>query len=265
MGAMALAETQRTRTAQPLRVVPNYEFHEYANIFPLMTEAELEGLSADIKANGFSKEHPIVLFEGKVLDGRNRLVACNQAGIAPTFKEYRGDDALAYVETENLNRRNLNESQKGLCAARCLTLRARRKVSTPPEAEVSQADAASRFGTSVSTVTRGRLVLDSGTPEEIKAVEDGKLKLGTAERQIKERKKASDPDYEKKCNRRKRSVRAERTAENVLANGLNTIEAVLIAFENTDLSHLPHDSEVIERLSQTVKRLGKIHQLAKRG
>jgi hypothetical protein len=47
-----------------------YESHPLADIFPPMTKAELAALAEDIKANGL--QLPIVLFEGKILDGRSR-------------------------------------------------------------------------------------------------------------------------------------------------------------------------------------------------
>jgi ParB-like nuclease domain len=46
-------------------------------------------LRRDIKARGLLQ--PIVLdAEGRVLDGRNRLAACEKAGIEPMFETYAG-------------------------------------------------------------------------------------------------------------------------------------------------------------------------------
>ncbi len=46
----------------------------------MMTDDELAGLAADIKANGLI--HPIVTdAAGVVIDGRNRLRACEIAGV----------------------------------------------------------------------------------------------------------------------------------------------------------------------------------------
>jgi ParB-like chromosome segregation protein Spo0J len=62
------------------------EFHPLADIFPLVEGAEFDELVADIKAHGLHE--PIVLFEDKVLDGRNRLRACEAAGAACRFETY---------------------------------------------------------------------------------------------------------------------------------------------------------------------------------
>lgn len=99
----------------------NYEYHELANLFPLMDESQYSDLVADIKENGLVES--IVLHEGKILDGRNRYNACNDAGVEPNFVEYEGEDALSYVISLNLNRRHLNESQRAMIGARLANMK----------------------------------------------------------------------------------------------------------------------------------------------
>jgi hypothetical protein len=55
-----------------------YEFHPFADAFPMMTDREHAELVADIKANGLWEQ--ISLYQDKILDGRNRYKALVLAG-----------------------------------------------------------------------------------------------------------------------------------------------------------------------------------------
>jgi hypothetical protein len=95
------------------------QFHPLADIFPLMEGAEFDALVADIKANGLREQ--IVLYEGMILDGRNRYRACIAAGISPTT--FNGDwiiDPAAFVISRNIRRRHLTAEQKGELIAKLL-------------------------------------------------------------------------------------------------------------------------------------------------
>ena len=62
------------------------EFHQIANIFPMLGEEELSELADDIMQNGLHQ--PIVLYQGQILDGRNRYQACELAAVEPDYIEY---------------------------------------------------------------------------------------------------------------------------------------------------------------------------------
>ena len=88
------------------------------NFFPEMNKEYSGKLEADIKANGFDKNYPIILYEGKILDGWNRYNACKRLGIEPPYQTFQSDklDALKYVLRSN-NRRDLTSSQRAAIAA----------------------------------------------------------------------------------------------------------------------------------------------------
>lgn len=96
------------------------EYHEYANLFPMMTEGELEELCEDMRMNGYDKSAPITMLNGKILDGRNRQVAADRVGVEPYYTIFTGNnqEALDFVIRHNLKRRHLNETQRAVIAGR---------------------------------------------------------------------------------------------------------------------------------------------------
>jgi hypothetical protein len=92
------------------------EFHPAAALFPLMDVdgADFGELVEDIRAHGLLQ--PIVRFEGKILDGRNRLRACRHASVEPRFEGWSGESPTAYVLSLNLHRRHLTDGQRAAIA-----------------------------------------------------------------------------------------------------------------------------------------------------
>jgi len=92
------------------------EVHPVAALFPMLANDELDELAADIAERGLL--HPVVLdAEGRVLDGRNRLAACERAGVEPAFVTYDGDDPDGYALAVNVQRRNLTKGQQAMIIA----------------------------------------------------------------------------------------------------------------------------------------------------
>src|SRR6266849_2156250 len=63
--------------------------HPYAELFPPMTSQEFYRLCASIVDIGLKEE--IVLYEGKILDGRCRYLACLLKNVQPRFRDYAGE------------------------------------------------------------------------------------------------------------------------------------------------------------------------------
>jgi hypothetical protein len=89
----------------PVRPVP----HPICLLIPSADDDELHDLADDIRAHGLID--PIVLFEGMILDGRNRAAACERAGVEPRYVQFGGgrEDALILVISHNLKRRHLTK------------------------------------------------------------------------------------------------------------------------------------------------------------
>jgi N6-adenosine-specific RNA methylase IME4 len=86
-----------------------YRPHPIADIFPLITGEEFVALKQDIRENGLREA--IWLYEGMILDGRNRFRACQEVGVEPAFRAYEGDSPATFAVSLNLHRRHLDKSQ----------------------------------------------------------------------------------------------------------------------------------------------------------
>jgi ParB-like chromosome segregation protein Spo0J len=156
------------------------QFHEIADVFPMLETHDLDQLAKDIKDNGL--RHPVVVFEGKILDGRNRLRACQLAGVKYSTVDFDGDweAAVKLVASENLHRRHLSDSQRSFCAGKLANLRQGRPGENRPMGRFSQADAASMLNISERGVRRARKVIEAGVPELGEAVERGDISVRAA-------------------------------------------------------------------------------------
>lgn len=94
-----------------------YEVHPIAEIVPMASEFRRQRLAESIKANGLRIKP--VRYQGKILDGRNRVAACVQLGIEPEWTEFSGDDldALQFV-VDMSERRDLTDGQRAIMVQR---------------------------------------------------------------------------------------------------------------------------------------------------
>jgi N6-adenosine-specific RNA methylase IME4 len=154
------------------------QFHPLADLFPLIEGEEFDALVDDIKTNG--QHVPIVLYQEKVLDGRNRYRACLTAKMDPVTETYTGDNPLAHVISLNLKQRNLNETQRACVADKLTNLKEGRPSKTAQICAVSQDEAAKMLNVSRRLVQSAAKVREDGEPELLHAVEQGKLRVSLA-------------------------------------------------------------------------------------
>lgn len=154
------------------------KIHKAAEIIPPMTGEEYEALKSDIKKNGLI--HPIMMFEGAILDGRNRERACRELGVTPDRAEFTGDDPIAYVLSMNVHRRHLNASQLAMIGAKIATLRQGQKKADAQFCASSQSEAAKDLDVSRRSIQQATKVLSNGIPELAHTVEEGKMAVSEA-------------------------------------------------------------------------------------
>ena len=168
-------------TVQADRPLTTLEIHPLAEVFPVLEGEERAALVADIRAKGL--QSPITLCDGKILDGRNRYLACIEADVPIRTETYDGSDPLGFVHSANLLRRHLNESQRAMAAAKCANLQRggyRRSNETANLRFHSQADVARKFNVSERNVNSAKRVQTKGVPSLVQAVERGEVPVSLA-------------------------------------------------------------------------------------
>jgi hypothetical protein len=73
-----------------------------------------------VSSRGQGLLEDIILYERKILDGRERSVSCLRKQVLPRFREYAGEcgSPLEFVVSKNLHRRHLTQGRRALVAAR---------------------------------------------------------------------------------------------------------------------------------------------------
>lgn len=131
-----------------MELIAGLKVHPAASLFPLIEDdaengkAEFALLVEDMRIHG--QRDPVTLWSHDgdqfVLDGRNRLRACEELGIEPKYDFYTGDDPVGFIISANLRRRHLGTSQRAMIAARMAELPATTETATATESNELHAE-----------------------------------------------------------------------------------------------------------------------------
>jgi hypothetical protein len=170
-----------------------WPLHEACAAWPEMTPADLRDLADDIAANGL--HDPIVLTpDSRLLDGRNRALVCVMRGIEPTTVVY-DDDPWVFSLSRNKHRRHMTQAAIALVAAALATKPIGANQHEGAYKKVpSIKEAATAAGIPKTAVEAAKVILGSGTPEEIASVGSGKKKLTPTANAIRSRARGATTD-----------------------------------------------------------------------
>jgi hypothetical protein len=191
MSAYTSGPARPAKAVEPPKPPAELDFHPAAGIFPMLEQVELEALAEDIKTNGL--QVPIVLYQGKILDGRNRYLACKLAGVAVNSTQYLGNTPTAYVFSLNEKRRHLTPSQRAALAVEALpeyskAAKTRQRLGVVPAGANLQkgkaAELAARdFKASSRCVEKAKAVQEK-SPETFAKVKSGEVTVNKAVAQL---------------------------------------------------------------------------------
>lgn len=185
-------------------VTDDIEIHPAALIMPPMNDVEFKEFKEDISGNGLIE--PIVLFQGKVLDGRNRYNACRELDIEIWAREWEGGmDPVEYVVSKNIHRRQLSPGQRAAAAAKAMDYhvaeakeRQGKRTDLKPnlcepvhtsgdDKKRASDEAGKLFNVSGRSVSSAKTILEHGTDEEKQALESGQSPIKPLAKQVQER------------------------------------------------------------------------------
>lgn len=153
-----------------------YDFHDTANAFPFISGDAYDTLKEDIRINGILE--PIYLFEGKIIDGRNRYRIAKELGLDIPTQEYEGDNPVGFVQSMNLHRRQLTPSQKAASAA--FLAEFKQGQHTDEEEYETQEEIAKKLGISRRMVVEATSLKKNADVELIERVKSGDISLHNA-------------------------------------------------------------------------------------
>ena len=266
--------------------MPEYKYHPLADLFPLLDKNDLDDLAKDIKDNG--QIEPITLYQGEILDGRNRYRACQQLGIEPKITIYEGTKPFEFVISRNLHRRHLTTSQRAMIAAEIANMRhggdrVSEQARNSSLGTVTQAQAAQTLRVSVDSVKEAVRLKRDAPPDIIKAVVDGEMSLNAARNAIHEQ---SAQTEEKQSNfkehyaeleafviadtdRRMKLLDVQRAKMKRLKKLIDANEKGVIELDNEDLNGIIAEIDEISDIVRTnnaeaeemSKQLGEVDEL----
>lgn len=161
--------------------MPKYQFHEYAEVFPVMEESDLDELAADIKKYG--QRETILLYDGKILDGRNRYLACLKARVEPRVAAWGGDcDLIALIRSKNIFRRHLTAVQRAQFIVELASLlphggdrKSDQVAKLQLDNRTTQKQMATEAKVSARTVSDAVKIKNKGVPGLVEAVKRGQV------------------------------------------------------------------------------------------
>lgn len=212
-------------------MVTEYQMHALVEIFQPLDKEKLDVLRDSIQTFGGLRQ-PITVWQGKIIDGRHRYLACQELGLEPWVVVLPDDaDPLDAVVDLNGVRRQMTSAQRAMAGAR---ISADSRAGNPTGANqfgagnsanlqnsYTQERAATALGVAVRSISTARQIIESGETEIIEKVDragkDG-LKVSAAWMEIE---KLRDARVKAKAERR-------RKAERDIRDGLSSVPRVFL-------------------------------------
>lgn len=185
--------------------------HPLSSAYPDMQDDEYEKLVKSIDRIGL--QNPIVLFEGMIIDGWHRYLACADTHeIIKTIELASDVSPQDYVVSQNENRRHLTQSQLAYAAIKVYEWRKEGSNNLPNSAQYAElgehnkindlqdkktaAQIAKLAGVSTRTIEQAKQIETNASKEIKKAVANGEISVATAVKKMQPETKPKNDENE---------------------------------------------------------------------
>lgn len=247
--------------------------HPASTLFPLLRGAEFDALVKDIETHG--QQEAIYRLRGAIIDGRNRLRACEKLGVKPWIEDLDPEehpDPHALVMSLNFHRRHLRPHEKGAALAAYMQRIGAKKRPGPgrPKKSAESADSpsiasvAKQLGVAERTARDNLKAADAfeTLPEDLKGAVGGgdktlreAVKADRDRKEIEELKKVS-PEVAK----RRKQERARLDRIETVRGLANRVASTWLALDRTKTVArrvVRDDPKLAGRLQQEIEKLIK--------
>ena len=106
-------------TIPPRKSTPSYERHPLSAVWPDLEPTARQALRESMRQRGYDPLEPVVLYEGRVLDGWHRYSMARELGIEVKAVDYDGDDPAGWVIARHTGRRHIAPGERAQCVVMC--------------------------------------------------------------------------------------------------------------------------------------------------
>lgn len=188
------AKKEKKSKAKKSKTIP---ISKYALMIPEMDQDQFNDLKEDIQQNG--QQVAILMFNGEIIDGRSRYLACLETNTAPIFEDWDGkeDDLLTFVMSMNLKRRHLSAAQRAALGAEILPeleeigMKKQKSAGRGKKSKEkfrATEEAAKITGSTSNAVSTAKKVKKE-SPETFEKMKKGKTTIASAKKKTKTKKK----------------------------------------------------------------------------
>jgi hypothetical protein len=170
------------------------KYHELSTVFVSFEDTqEFDWLIGSIKQYGLFE--PILMWQGWIVDGRHRHMACLKADVKPTY-EYLPDDMPFNVVRDrvvaaNLMRRHLTTGQRAMTAAALANMTAGARTDLEPQSNSSEVksnkNSADQLNVGTTAVKTAKAI-KRDAPDLADEVSKGNMTLNAADKERRKRK-----------------------------------------------------------------------------